>query len=173
LPACVKLCVWRRSAPNSRNRSAKPINWKREQTPAPSKRPKSILTLRTLSRLLRSAPKVQFVRVSSPRNWPFDRLSRREPRSGEPNCHTLIRLPAILFSGTLSRQSLLQSPLLARLQVVRVTLHCPNNVLGLNFALEPTEGILQRLALLQSNFRQIITPQTGPDGTKYSLHHLC
>jgi len=78
-----------------------------------------------------------------------------EASSGDgPNCCSLIWLPANLFSGTLSRQSLLHPPLLARLQVVGVTLHFLNDVFRLNLALESTQGILQRLALLQSNFSQ-------------------
>src|SRR5207245_7725523 len=57
-----------------------------------------------------------------------------------PICGNLIWLSTNLFSGTLSRQSLLQSPLLARLQVVRMTLHFLNDVFRLNLALEPTQG---------------------------------
>src|SRR5215831_1101806 len=70
----------------------------------------------------------------------------------------LVRLSANLFSSTLSRQSLLHSPPLAGLQVIRVTLYVPNDVLRLNLALEAAEGILQRLALLQSNFSQAHHP---------------
>src|SRR5262249_41640436 len=80
--------------------------------------------------------------------------------SGDTNCYNLIRLSANLFPGTLSRQSLLQSPPLARLQVVGVTLHFLNDVFGLNLALEATQGILQRLTFLQSNFCQADHPQT-------------
>src|SRR5215471_1025480 len=72
----------------------------------------------------------------------------------------LFRLSATLFSSTLSRQSLLHSPPLAGLQVIRVTLYIPNDVLRLNLALEAAEGILQRLALLQSNFSQAHHPQS-------------
>ena len=78
---------------------------------------------------------------------------------GAPICGNLTRLPTNLFSGALSRQSLLQSPLLARLQVVGMTLHLLNDILRLNLALKPTEGILQRFALLQSNFCQTHHPQ--------------
>src|SRR5437868_42653 len=80
-----------------------------------------------------------------------------------PNCANLIRFSADFFSGTLSRQSLLHSALLARLQVVGVTLHFLNDVLRLHLALEATKGVLQRLTLLQSNFCQIHHPQTSPD----------
>src|SRR5262249_58389809 len=70
----------------------------------------------------------------------------------------LVRLSVNLFSSTLSRQSLLHSPPLAGLQVIGVTLYVPNDVLRLNLALEPTEGILQRLSFVQSNFSQVVTP---------------
>ena len=77
----------------------------------------------------------------------------------------LVRLSVNLFSSTLSRQSLLHSPPLAGLQVIRVTLYVPNDVLRLNLALEAAEGILQRFALLQSNFCQTKKhPQTYPVG---------
>src|SRR6266436_8163600 len=72
---------------------------------------------------------------------------------------SLIRLSASLFSGTLSRHSLLQSALLARLQVVGVTPHFLNDVFRLSLAFEPTKGVLQRLALLQSNFCQTHPPK--------------
>jgi len=48
--------------------------------------------------------------------------------SSDPICGNLIWLPANLFSGTLSRQGLLQSPLLARLQAVGVSLHFLDDV---------------------------------------------
>src|ERR1022692_1407410 len=54
--------------------------------------------------------------------------------------------------STLSRQSLLHSALLARLQVEGVTLHFSDDVFRLNLALETPEGVLHRLAFLQSNF---------------------
>src|ERR1700729_4352634 len=63
-----------------------------------------------------------------------------------------IRLFSNLFPRTLSRQSLLYSTLIARLQVEGVTLHLLDDVLGLNFALESTKSILHRFAFLQSNF---------------------
>src|SRR6266581_4941314 len=89
--------------------------------------------------------------VSCRSGWRMGLLHCGEPRprNGRPllgssgaNCCNLIRLSANLFSGTLSRQSLLQSALLTRLQVVGVTLHFLNDVFRLNLALEPTEGIL-------------------------------
>jgi hypothetical protein len=70
-----------------------------------------------------------------------------------------IRLFANLFPGTLSRQSLLYSALIARLQVEGVTLHFLDDVLGLNFAFESTKSILNRFALLQSNFCHAHHPQ--------------
>ncbi len=85
---------------------------------------------------------------------------------------TLIWLSANLFSDALSRQSLRQPTLLARLQVVGVTLHFLNDFFRLNFALEPTQGVLQRFALLQSNFCQTHHPQTSPNRTRHDLCHL-
>ncbi len=70
----------------------------------------------------------------------------------------LLVLFANLFSRTFSRQSLLYPALLARLQVVGVTLHFLNDVFRLNLALESTQGILQRLTFLQSNFCQNSSP---------------
>ena len=53
-----------------------------------------------------------------------------------------------------------------------MTLHFLNDVFGLNLALEPAQSILDRLAFLQSNFRQRITPQPVPNETSNSLTHL-
>jgi hypothetical protein len=103
------------------------------------------------------------------------REGNSEPKLAASNqrstCGNLIWLSATLFSSTLSRQSLLQALLLTRLQVVGVTLHFLNYVFRLNLALEPTQSILQRLTLLQSNFCQTDHPQTRPDGTNLSIHH--
>ena len=54
----------------------------------------------------------------------------------------LIRFFANLLSSTLSRQRLLDSALRARLQIEGVALHFLNDVLGLNLALETTEGVV-------------------------------
>jgi hypothetical protein len=80
----------------------------------------------------------------------------------DPICACLIWLPADLFAGAFSRQGFLHPALLAWLQVVGVTLHFLNDVFGLHLALEPAQGILQRLAFLQSNFCQTNHPQTSP-----------
>ena len=47
----------------------------------------------------------------------------------------------------------------ARFQAKGVTLHFLNDVFHLNLAFEPTQGILDRLAFLQSNFCQSAHPQ--------------
>jgi hypothetical protein len=70
-----------------------------------------------------------------------------------------LRLFANLFSGTLSRQSLLHSTFFAGLQVEGVTLHFLNDVFGYNLALETAQGVLQRLAFLQPNFCQTHPPK--------------
>src|ERR1017187_10172578 len=72
--------------------------------------------------------------------------------SNGPHGCKLVPLFANLLSGTLLRQSLLHPASLTRLQVVGVTLHILNNVFRHNHAFEPPQGVLQRLAFLQSNF---------------------
>ena len=52
----------------------------------------------------------------------------------------------------LTGQRLLQTLLFARFQIETVALHFLDDVLGLDFALEAAQGILQRLALLHSHF---------------------
>jgi len=95
-------------------------------------------------------------------------LNRRtKPASllGSPSARiveTLIWLSANFLSCTLSRQSLLHPALLAWFQIVGVTLHFLNDIFRLNLALEPTQSVLQRLALLQSNFCQIYHPPNQP-----------
>jgi hypothetical protein len=75
-----------------------------------------------------------------------------------PFCGGLVLLLTKFFSGTLSRQRLLHSALCARFQVEGMTLYFLNDVFRLNLALEPTQGILDRLPFLQSNFCQLTTP---------------
>src|SRR5215510_15709347 len=84
-----------------------------------------------------------------------------------------VLLPTNLLSGTLLRQSLFESALSARFQIVGVTPHFLDDVFRLNLALEPTQGILQRLALMQSNFCQSYHPSLRPQGTESSFSHLC
>jgi len=63
------------------------------------------------------------------------------------------------LAGTLACQGLFHARFLARLQVIGVTLHFPNDVFLLDLAFEAAQGIFQRLALLQSNFCQFIVSQ--------------
>src|SRR5438309_3287125 len=91
--------------------------------------------------------------------------------SSGPLCSDLILLSAGLFPGALSRQRFFYSALRTWLQVERVTLHFLDDVLGLNLALEPAQGILDGLILLQSNFCQSVHPQPSPDWTIYSSYH--
>jgi hypothetical protein len=88
-----------------------------------------------------------------------------------PLVSDLIWLSAGLFPGALSRQRFFYSALRTWLQVERVTLYFFDDVLGLNLALEPTQGILDGLTLLQSNFCHSVHPQPSPDWTIYSLSH--
>jgi hypothetical protein len=64
-----------------------------------------------------------------------------------PGCVLFLFL-ASLLSAALARQSLLYAPLLARLQIVGVTLYFLDYVFLLNLALETAEGVFQRLTLL-------------------------
>jgi hypothetical protein len=86
--------------------------------------------------------------------------------SNGPHGCKLVPLFANLLSGTLLRQSLLHPASLARLQVVGVTFHFLNDVLGLDLALEAAQGVFQRLTLLQSNFCHSHHPQTSHDMDK-------
>jgi hypothetical protein len=70
-------------------------------------------------------------------------LDERVRGSLKVSCYRMsVWLSAHLFSGTLSRQSLLHSASLARLQVVGVTLYFSNDVFRLNLALEAAEGVV-------------------------------
>jgi hypothetical protein len=70
----------------------------------------------------------------------------------------LLRLFPILFPRTLPCQSFLYPALCSGFQVKGVTFHFLNNVFGLNLALEPPQGTLDRFAFLQSNFCQDPSP---------------
>jgi hypothetical protein len=59
-----------------------------------------------------------------------------------PIASHLILLFAILFSGTLSSQGLLDSALRAGLQIEGVALHFLNDVFRLNLALEATKSVI-------------------------------
>ena len=73
----------------------------------------------------------------------------------------LIVLFAHFLTGSFLRQSLFHPAFLARLQIVGVTFDFLDNVFRHNLALEASKSVLQRLALLQSNFCQIYHPLTG------------
>ncbi len=83
---------------------------------------------------------------------------RATANSSGPFLYYLILLFASFFTTTLACQSLFYPLLFARFQVVGVTLHFFDDVFLLNLALETTEGILQRLAFLQSDFGQTLAP---------------
>ncbi len=70
----------------------------------------------------------------------------------------LFRLFANFLLCPLASQSLLYAELRARLQIVGMTLDFLNDVFRLNFALEATQGALNGLAFLQSNFSQTKSP---------------
>jgi hypothetical protein len=75
--------------------------------------------------------------------------------AGCPWLVKLIRLSAILLSGSLPRQSFFHTALRSRLEVVGVALHFLDDVFGLHLALESAQGAFNGLTLLQSNFCQI------------------
>lgn len=71
---------------------------------------------------------------------------------------TSVLLFARLFPAALASQSFLHALPLARLQVEGVTLYLLDDVFLLHFAFESAQGILKRLTLLKSHFRQPYTP---------------
>ena len=77
------------------------------------------------------------------------------------------RALSYLFPAALSRQSLFDSFLFARLQVEGVLLNLFDDVLLLDLALEAAEGIFDRLALVQSHFSHVLnTPNLFKDVNK-------
>ena len=66
-----------------------------------------------------------------------------------------VTIPAVLLFRSLTRQGLLHPTLLSRLEVIRVSLHFPDDLFRLNLAFEPSQCIVQRLAFLQTHFCQI------------------
>ena len=66
----------------------------------------------------------------------------------------LLEIPATLLPVPLSGQSLLDPFPFTRLQVEGMFLHFLDNVLLLDFPLEPAEGVFQGFALLKSDFCQ-------------------
>jgi hypothetical protein len=73
---------------------------------------------------------------------------------------------ANLFARTFTRESLLQTELFARFQVVGVTFYFLDNVFLLNLTLEAAQGVLQRLALLQPDFCQYQSPPLPSNWTQ-------
>ncbi len=78
------------------------------------------------------------------------------PLAGAPTARilSLILLFAGFFAISFARQSFLGAAFFAGLQIEGMPLHFFNNVLLLDFTLEPTQGIFKRLSLLQSNLCQ-------------------
>ena len=63
-----------------------------------------------------------------------------------------------LFPTSLAGESLLESFLFARFQIEGVFLDFLNDVFLLDFSLEATESVLNRLTLLNSYFSHVYTP---------------
>jgi len=82
----------------------------------------------------------------------------------------LIVFLANLFPRAFLRERLLHPAPLSRLQIIGVTFHFLNNVLSLNLPLKPAQRVLQRLALLQSNFCQSHHPLSSNISDMLTLH---
>lgn len=74
----------------------------------------------------------------------------------------LVLFLAYLLPVPLASQRFFHALLLAGFQVKRMPLYFLDDVFCLYLTFEAAEGILQRLALLHSYFRQYSHPQTSP-----------
>src|SRR5215510_13266309 len=75
-----------------------------------------------------------------------------------PRPHILLLLFSCLLASALTSQRFFHALFLAWLQVKGVTLYFLDDVLLLYLPLEATQGVFERLALLQSYFCQRTTP---------------
>ena len=118
--------------------------------------------------------------VREKERWPQGGKFRGENKKGRclswqrPSNIALRILILGLFTNLLLRplpgQGLLDAHLRARLQIVGVALDLLDDVFRLNFALEATQGALNALALLQSNFSQPNSPPNlAKDGHPVSV----
>ena len=78
--------------------------------------------------------------------------------SFKPTFQTSVLFLANFLPSSLASERGLYAFLLTGFQVKGVALDLFDNVFLLHFALETAQGVLQRFALLQSNFRQTDTP---------------
>ena len=88
----------------------------------------------------------------------WDKKRRPLRMAAAPVEKLIFGLFANLLLCPLTSQSLLYAELCAWLQIVGMTLYFLNDVFRLNFALEATQGALNGLAFLQSNFCQTKSP---------------
>jgi hypothetical protein len=72
-----------------------------------------------------------------------------------PAWGNLIEFPPLLLSQTLARERLFGATLLARLHVIAVLLDFFDDVFLLDFALETTQRIFQRLTFLDAYFSHL------------------
>jgi hypothetical protein len=84
----------------------------------------------------------------------------------------LVLLFTSLFAIPLARQGSLDAALLARLQVVGVTLDFLDDVLLLDLPLETAKRILKRLAFLYTNFGQKLSTSKPARGLSYDTRNL-
>jgi hypothetical protein len=85
------------------------------------------------------------------------RLSRAAPGRERPSTASVLFLTCFLARALASQRGF-HALFLAGLQVKGVALYLLDNVFLLHLALEATQSVLERLALLKSNFRQTDTP---------------
>ena len=70
----------------------------------------------------------------------------------------LVGFASDLLASSLARQGLLHSSFLARFEIKRMSLDFLNDVFLLDFPFEATQGVFQRLAFLEPDFRQSTHP---------------
>jgi len=101
------------------------------------------------------------------------KLSRRENsrtcQNGKGRFHSgpffnLFLLFASFLAVAFAGERLFHTLFFARLEIEGVPLYLFNNVFLLHFSLEAAQGVLQRFALLDSNFCQTNAPPISPVG---------
>ena len=96
-------------------------------------------------------------------------IERSHPGEGAAPFNASVLFFACFLASAFTSQRSFHALFLAWLQVKGVALNLLDNVFLLHLAFEATESVLQRLALLQSNFRQTETPPNSSlwDGISY------
>ena len=71
--------------------------------------------------------------------------------------------PTDFFAAAFSSKCLLDAFLFTRLQIKGVFLDFLDDVFLLDFSLETAQSVFDRFTILNSNFRQLVHPQSGCD----------